>query len=384
VLELTGVQKTYGPVTALAGVDLDVRPGEIVALAGPSGAGKTTTLHIGSGVLAASAGTITLNGRDISKIPAWKRDIALVQESYALYPHFTVFDNIAFPLRSPRVGTPLGEAEIERRVIGTAEVVEIAHLLKNSIQHLSGGQRQRVALARALVREPAAFLLDEPIAHLDAKLRHWLRGELRRRLIAAGRPCIWATPDGHEALSVADRIAVIVQGRIAQFGDPKSVFLNPATARVAEVVSEPPISILTGAVDREGPQLRVDGIPKPLPLRIESGNRLVPGPVLAAVRPSSLRFARGGNGAVIRAQVMAREFTTRETVVSLQLGTQSLRVLADPFSEFQVDQEVDVDWEGAKVYLFEVEKERRLMCHARVQAGSSGATREGAVRADEV
>jgi len=368
VLELIDVGKTYGAVTALEAVDLEVKPGEIVALAGPSGAGKTTALHITTGVLPPSKGKIKLNGLDITGVPAWKRDIALVQESYALYPHFTVFDNIAFPLRSPNVGSPASEQQIADRVESIAGLVEIGHLLQNRIQHLSGGQRQRVALARALVREPKAFLLDEPIAHLDAKLRYWLQGELRRRLVATGKPCLWTTPDGREALSVADRIAVILESRVAQFGTPEEVFLNPATARVAEVVSEPPISLLSGIVESPGPQLRLDGVPIPLPLSVERGNGLTPGPVLAGIRPSSLQLGNGSHGAVTRAQVLGREFTTRETVVSVQLGGQTLRVLATPFSEYRIDDTVDVEWEGAKVYLFGVENERKLMCHTQVRS----------------
>lgn len=377
MLELIEVGKTYGAVTALEAVDLEVKPGEIVALAGPSGAGKTTALHITTGVLPPSRGKIKLDGLDITGVPAWKRDIALVQESYALYPHFTVFDNIAFPLRSPNIGSPASEQQIADRVESIAGLVEIGHLLQNRIQHLSGGQRQRVALARALVREPKAFLLDEPIAHLDAKLRYWLQGELRRRLVATGKPCLWATPDGREALSVADRIAVILEGRVAQFGTPEEVFLKPATARVAEVVSEPPISLLSGVVESPGPQLRLDGVPTPLPLAVEGENGLTPGPVLAGIRPSSLRLGNGSQGAVTRAQVLGREFTTRETVVSVQLGGQALRVLATPFSEYRIDDIVDVEWEGAKVYLFGVEKERKLMCHTQVRSRQLGTQGKG-------
>lgn len=372
MLELIEVGKTYGAITALEAIDLEVKPGEIVALAGPSGAGKTTALHITTGVLPPSRGKIKLDGLDITGVPAWKRNIALVQESYALYPHFTVFDNIAFPLRSPNVGSPASEQQIADRVESIAGLVEIGHLLQNRIQHLSGGQRQRVALARVLVREPKAFLLDEPIAHLDAKLRYWLQGELRRRLVATGKPCLWATPDGREALSVADRIAVILEGRVAQFGTPEEVFLKPATARVAEVVSEPPISLLSGVVESPGPQLRLDGVLTPLPLAVEGENGLTPGPVLAGIRPSSLRLGNGSQGTVTRAQVLGREFTTRETVVSVQLGGQTLRVLAAPFSEYRIDDTVDVEWEGAKVYLFGVEKERKLMCHTQVRSRQLG------------
>jgi multiple sugar transport system ATP-binding protein len=368
MLKLIGIEKTYGRVTALSGVNVDVAPGEIVALAGPSGAGKTSTIHIAAGILAPDGGGIRLNGRDITEIPAWKRDVALVQESYALYPHMTVFENIAFPLRSPLAGRDLTDTQIRTRVEAVAEVVEMTGLLASRVQNLSGGQRQRVGLARAMVREPKMFLLDEPIAHLDAKLRHWLRGELRRRITAMGRPCLWATPDGKEALSVADRIAVILDGKVAQLGTPRDVFLRPATARVAEIVSEPPISLIKGRIDPEDHRLHLDGIRTAMNLEVEPGTHVAAGPVIAGVRPADVRMGNGSSRLVTPASVLAREFTTRETVISVRVGEQSVRVAAEPFSDRRVDDAVTLDWEGAKVYLFEAGEEQRLLTQGRIRA----------------
>jgi multiple sugar transport system ATP-binding protein len=366
MLELFKLNKSYGQVHALSGVNLRVGPGEIVALAGPSGAGKTTTLHIASGVLSPTEGSVQLDGNEITGLAPWKRDFALVQESYALYPHMTVAENISFPLRSPLVDHRIPEHEIRDRVNDVAEAVGLSPLLEFRIQHLSGGQRQRVALARALVRTPQAFLLDEPIAHLDAKLRHWLRGELRRRLTATGRPCVWATPDGKEALSVADRVAVIVRGQIAQFGTPREVFLRPATARVAEIMSEPPITLLKGNLDLDGPKLWFEDVPEPVRVAMDGDLRPVAGKVLAGVRASELRIRNGGARVPRHADVLAREFTTRETVVSVKFGSQSLRVLTEPFSEFSVNDRVVIDWAGARIYLFEAEGGRRLVSETRV------------------
>jgi multiple sugar transport system ATP-binding protein len=372
VLELIGVQKSYGRMTALHNIDLDVRPGEIVALVGPSGAGKTTTLHVTAGILRPEKGRILLDGADISRVPLWKRDVALVQETYALYPHLTVLKNITSPLRSPLAGESTSPDEIARRARDVAEVLGIEHLLETRIQHLSGGQRQRVALGRALVREPRVFLLDEPIAHLDAKLRHWLRGELRQRLTSSGRPCLWATPDGKEALSVADRVAVIVDGHIAQFGEPRAVFRRPATARVAEIVSDPPISVLNGVVDPARARLYLRGSAASLPLSFDRAGDLPSGEILAGVRPSSLRLVSGVGRTRTPAQVMTREFTTRETIVSVRLGGSTLRVLSEPFSEFRTDQEVVIEWQGATVYVFEPGGDRRLVCHSVVNSEGNG------------
>jgi ABC-type sugar transport system ATPase subunit len=389
MLELIGIDKAYGKVPVLSGIDLQVEPGQIVALAGPSGAGKTTTLHILAGVIPPSDGRVRLADRDITRVPAWKRDMALVQETYALYPHLTVFQNIAFPLRSPGAGTHLSEEAIRQRVENVAVALEMERLLEFRIQHLSGGQRQRVALARALVREPQAFLLDEPIAHLDAKLRHWLRGELRRRLTASGRPSVWTTPDGKEALAVADRVAIIVEGKIAQFGSPREVFLRPATARVAEIVSEPPIGLVPGIVQFPGPRLLIDGLPEALPLAVDGSVTLAPGEVLAGIRPSSIRIANGRAVIPGTAEVLAREFTTRETIVSLRIGNHPLRALAEPFSDFRTGEQIAIDWNGASVYLFEALEERKLICETQIGADagqvSFGAGVEGraAVRGEK-
>ena len=366
MLELRGVEKSYGAVKALAGIDLAVEPGEILALAGPSGAGKTTTLHVAAGVLSADGGEVRINGKDMRDVPPWKRDVALVQESYALYPHMTVFDNIAFPLRAPRSGKRHDEAEIRRRVNEIAELLAMDRLLENRIQHLSGGQRQRVALGRALVRQPQVLLLDEPIAHLDAKLRHWLRGEVRRLLKAAGRPCIWTTPDGKEALSVADTMAVIVNGEIVQSGPPRGIFSHPATARVAEILSEPRIGIVPGEVRLPGPELHLDGLPIPFRLSIVEG-RIGPGQVLAGIRARSLRILEGEQGSsTTKGEVVEREYTTRETIVSVKVGKSEVRILAAPFSEFRTKEQVTVEWGGAHVYLFQGAEERKLLCEAQI------------------
>jgi multiple sugar transport system ATP-binding protein len=211
-LKLRSLEKRYGDAVALEAFDLDVAPGEIVALTGPSGAGKTTTCRLISGIEAPDAGEIWLGTRRLDEMSPQGRHISYMFESYALYPQLSVRDNIAFPLRAPGHRMRYDERTIAARVGEVLELVEMADLGQRMPAELSGGQKQRVALCRALVQDPTAYLLDEPISHLDAKLRHKLRGAIRRRLRHSGVPTLWCTPDGLEALSVADRVAVLAGG----------------------------------------------------------------------------------------------------------------------------------------------------------------------------
>ena len=241
-LEVRDLNKQFGKNLVLEDVELDAEPGEIVALVGPSAAGKSTLLRIVAGIEKPSSGTVAIDDRDVTETPSWKRNVAMAFESYVLYPNRSVFENIAFPLRKERSERRGETAAIERQVREIAEVLEIGPLLDRLPHALSGGQRQRVALGRALVRDADVYLLDEPISHLDAKLRHWLRGELRRRLREKGTPTVWATPDGAEAMAVGDRLALIIRGRIVQTGTAEAVYARPATARVAEIVGDPPMN----------------------------------------------------------------------------------------------------------------------------------------------
>jgi multiple sugar transport system ATP-binding protein len=288
-VELSGIVKRHGAVTALAGIDLEIRAGEFFSLLGPSGSGKTTTLRILAGLEQADEGTVRVDGEDITRLEPGARDVAMVFQSYALYPHMTVRENIAFPLKM--IGVP--GAEIERSVKDAAARVRIDHLLDRKPGQLSGGQQQRCALARAIVRKPALFMLDEPLSNLDAKLRVETRVELKRLQRALNVTAVYVTHDQEEALSLSDRLAVFMDGRIVQMGTPEEVFSRPATVAVAGFLGNPPMNLVPARL-REG-TAEIEGAVLTLPSLMGYGTR----EVVLGVRPSGVRLAAEGLPATV-------------------------------------------------------------------------------------
>lgn len=363
MLSVTDLSKAYGSVVALEDVSFEANLGEIVAVLGPSGAGKSTLLRLISGLAQPSSGSISVGGAALHKEAPWRRNIALVHESYVLYPHMSVARNIAFPLMSREAPREYSDEEIAERTREVAEVLEIDMLLDRQPHELSGGQRQRVALGRALVREPNVLLLDEPISHLDAKLRHWLRGELRRRLSAAPWPTLWATPDGFEALAVADRVAVLREGQLLQFDTPERIFERPAGVGVAEVTGTPPMNILPGKLVKEPLGLSVPGTPEPLALvRPPEFGNVPAGDVAVGVRPFALSIVRPGEADnTLEASVLACEYSGRHTVITVRLDQEheTLRLLAAGQHSIPVNEHVLVGWDGAEVSIFSQEEGRQ-------------------------
>jgi sn-glycerol 3-phosphate transport system ATP-binding protein len=248
-VEFRGVTKRFsGDTTAVDALDLEVKDGELMVLVGPSGCGKSTALRMVAGLEQPTEGSITIGGRDVAGLSPGARDVAMVFQSYALYPHMTVRKNLAFPLRRRRIE----KREIDRRVAEVAEMLELDELLHRKPAQLSGGQRQRVAMGRALIREPVAFLLDEPLSNLDAKLRSELRAELKRLHARLSTTMIYVTHDQVEAMTLGDRIAVMHRGRLLQVGTPEQIYGRPCNVFVARFVGSPAMNLLPGAAVGEG------------------------------------------------------------------------------------------------------------------------------------
>ncbi|TPK73988.1 ABC transporter ATP-binding protein [Mesorhizobium sp. B2-3-3] len=241
-VRIKNVTKSFGEHVAVNGLDLHIADGEFVVLLGPTGAGKTTTLRLIAGLERPDAGTIEIGGHNATTLSPAERDTAFVFQQYSLYPHLSVFENLAFPLRSPARRTP--EDQIRRRVEEVAKMVRIHHKLANRSTKLSGGEMQRVAIGRALVRKPAIYLMDEPLSSLDAKLRADLRLELKRIQSELGATMLYVTHDQIEAMTMADRIGILADGVLVQIGSPRTIYSEPANLHVAARLGQPAINLL--------------------------------------------------------------------------------------------------------------------------------------------
>jgi sn-glycerol 3-phosphate transport system ATP-binding protein len=292
-ITLENLGKTYaGGVAAVSGVNLTIEDGEFVVLVGPSGCGKSTLLRMIAGLETVTEGTITLGDRVVNRLEPADRDIAMVFQNYALYPHMTVRQNLSYGLRNRR----MPKDEIARRVEEAAAILEIGAYLDRKPKALSGGQRQRVAMGRAIVREPAAFLFDEPLSNLDAKLRVTMRGEIRNLQKRLGTTSVYVTHDQLEAMTLADRLVVLRDGRIEQVGTPLEVYNRPETTFVAEFIGAPAMNVLD-AVLAEG-RLRIGGVE----LAVPAGQR-ADGKVRVGIRPEELKAAVPGTPGTLSARL---------------------------------------------------------------------------------
>jgi multiple sugar transport system ATP-binding protein len=317
-ISLEGVTKHFRVVTALDKVSFDIKDGELFVLLGPTGAGKTTTLRVIAGLEKQDAGSVSFDGEPVDKLPPAERDVAFVFQQYSLYPNMSVFDNLAFPLRSPMRKSP--EAEIKQRVGEIAEVLRITHLLPRKTAKLSGGEMQRVSIGRAIVRSPRIYLMDEPLSNLDAKLREALRVELAHLQKTQGSTTLFVTHDQIEALTMAERIAVLNLGRIVQIGTPTDIYDRPATTFVAQLVGSPKINLVEANCE-DGTMCLARGENRVCLADICGDNRVLPPKFILGVRPEDVRLRSDG---MFGGEVVLTEPLGVETLVHIKLGEQTL------------------------------------------------------------
>jgi multiple sugar transport system ATP-binding protein len=338
------VAKSYGDVPIIDDLNLAVDDGELMVLVGPSGCGKSTALRMIAGLEDVTAGTISIGGRVVNTLAPKDRDIAMVFQSYALYPHMSVRENLEFGLRM----RALPRQEIDARVGRAADILGIAALLDRKPKDLSGGQRQRVAVGRAIVREPAVFLFDEPLSNLDAKLRVQMRAEITRLQKDLGTTSVYVTHDQVEAMTMGHRIAVMRAGKLQQVGTPLEVYEHPANVFVAQFIGTPPMNLLQATVADS--TLRASSFALPLPFPLEEGRRVVVG-----IRPEHLT-----GGSAIRATVDMVEPIGHETIVYASAGAEKLVAIFDPHEAPRVGEAISFGVNDAKLHLFDATSETAL------------------------
>ena len=380
-IELTGITKAFGATPVLTDVDLAVKAGEFVTLVGPSGCGKSTLLRILAGLEAQDAGDVTIAGRCVNGVRGADRNLAMVFQSYALYPHLTVAENMMTPLRLrdlrfaerlPILGPLLAPAKhraIHAQVREAAQGLEIDALLDRKPGQLSGGQRQRVALGRAIVRKPLAFLMDEPLSNLDAALRVHMRAELAELHRALGATFIYVTHDQAEALTMSDRMAVMMAGEILQFDVPQRIYDDPEDLRVARFVGSPQINVLPGEIDRSG---RLGALGRPLGLGVEGKVR---GPVQVGLRPEHLGLAQVAGPHTFTGEVVHREHLGADAYLHLSLedGAHRLVVRAEPHAamRLQIGATAHAERKRDEVMVFAVDGRRLRLTAGALSAVTS-------------
>jgi multiple sugar transport system ATP-binding protein len=354
------VTKRFDKVEALSGLNLTIEAGEFVSLLGPSGSGKTTTLNLLAGLLSMDEGSIKIDGRVVSHLPPDKRDIAMVFQNYALYPHMTVFENLAFPLKARRPNPPA--AAIEAKVTKVAGTLGVGELLARYPKELSGGQQQRVALGRAMVRDPKVFLLDEPLSNLDARLRIRMRHDIKALHNAIRGTIVYVTHDQAEAMTLSSRIAVFNKGRLQQFASPEEIYDRPANMFVANFVGEREINFLRGRVVADsGPVFEGQGLTVPLH-GVAAAARVAPGSeVVLGVRAEGVTPAPAGSG--IPAIISQTELSGPDLIVYARPdAAPSLEICAraEPGVRLRQGERVQLTLQPGRIHLFDPSSEAAL------------------------
>ena len=350
---LEKIHKSFGNVKAVDGVSLEIADREFLTLLGPSGCGKTTTLRLVAGLEELTEGNVYIGDRLVNDIPPKDRNIAMVFQSYALYPHMNVFDNIAFPLKIRHTN----KSEIQQRVKEAADTLEIGSLLKRKPKELSGGQRQRVALGRAIVRKPDVFLMDEPLSNLDAKLRVYMRAELKRLQKRLDTTLIYVTHDQVEAMTMSDRIAIMNEGRLEQLDNPENTYFCPTNLWVAGFIGSPPMNFFECTLVEKDGGGALDASEFQVPLSKEnfavirkdaSASDLVLG-----VRPEDMKVTKHSVPNGIQAKVYVTEPIGDSVIVDTRIGGTLVRAKTDPSFQARLDDTIYLTFDTEKMHVFD-------------------------------
>ncbi len=357
---LDNVSKFFGKVKAVVDLNLEVRDGEFVALLGPSGCGKTTTLLMIAGIYKPTKGRILFDEVDVTDLPPKDRNIGMVFQSYALYPHMTVYDNIAFPLKLKKVP----KHEIDKKVKEVAKLLQIDNLLNRKPAQLSGGQQQRVALGRALVKEPDVLLLDEPLSNLDAKLRVMMRAEIKRLQKELKITTIYVTHDQVEAMSMADRIAVMRAGRLQQYAEPEVLYNKPINLFVAGFIGNPPMNFIEGSIKEENGEYYFESEGLKLKLSKDLGELVASKStdVVLGIRPEHIRVITSGEvDNAIDATVYVIEPLGRDLVINVKVDNTLLKILSTPGLKLEPGQKVKLVFPEEKIHFFDKYTEKAII-----------------------
>jgi multiple sugar transport system ATP-binding protein len=356
-VEFKDVAKRYGPVSIIEGMSLTIEHGEFMVLVGPSGCGKSTALRMIAGLEEISDGTISINGKRVNELAPKERDVAMVFQNYALYPHMTVRENIEFGLKIRKVPAE----QRHTLVTEAAQVLGIEKLLERKPKELSGGQRQRVALGRAIVRKPAVFLFDEPLSNLDAKLRVQMRAEIKRLQHKLGVTTVYVTHDQIEAMTMGHRIAVMKEGKLQQVGTPLETYDTPANLFVAQFIGTPPMNFLQGVISSDGASLTGQGFTLPVPPALAAVAKASPGRKLViGVRPEHLLDEPSG-AVRLDVQVEILEPLGDQLVVHGKLQDADLVFKVEPHHVLTVGQRLTLSVQVDKLHLFDAATELRLV-----------------------
>lgn len=362
---LKNIVKKYGKVEAVKNLDLEIKDREFLCLLGPSGCGKSSTLRMIAGLEEITSGELWIGDEYVNHLEPKDRDIAMVFENYALYPHKNVFENLAYPLRVRK----LSQSEIDKRVNKAAETLQINELLNRMPDQLSGGQKQRVSIGRAIVREPKAFLLDEPISHLDAKLRTHMRGELKHLQRVLNTTMIYVTHDQLEAISMADRIVIMNYGEIQQIGTPDEIFNHPQNIFVAGFVGDPPMNFIEGTINSEGNKVTFMNQGFKVPLSDNQNKKVFNGADFTkgrsytlGIRPEDIVISREQmDDFHAHGNVYVTSPVGKDMIIEVEIGNHRIKIITPVDFDVDMGQDVFLRFNYDKIHYFDKDNSQSLL-----------------------